>query len=382
MTTPVSETPASPAAANPEGVVDPVVALLGDPRVQRVMGDGGALTDVDSPHGLDAEQLLDLFARLILLRVFDERAVAYQRQGRLGTYPMYSGEEAVQVGTVAAAQPGDWIFPSYRQASIGLLRGQGPEPSLRYWRGDARGLVDPRPLRVAPLATPVATHLPHAAGLAWAARQRGDDVASVAFFGDGATSAGDFHEGLNCAAVLGAPVVFVCTNNQWAISTPLHKQTRVSALADKGAAYGIPAVRVDGFDCVAMRLAAGEAFARAHGGGGPTLIEAVCYRIGPHGTADDPSLYRDAAEAGVWERVEPVRRMRGWLERRGAYPDGLEERLRSESRAEIEAAMQRIEADPPPPAEVLVDTLYAATPPALREQLGAWLDDAGGGEGR
>ena len=357
-------------------------ALLRDPEVAGILkGTPGPLRRL----GLDREQLHDLLWRMILLRVYDERSVAYQRQGRIGTYPTYWGEEAIQAGAVSATQDGDWLFPSYRQACLGILRGQDPGDYLRLWRGDARGLRGPAAYRVAPLCVPIATHLPHAVGVAWAARLRGDAVVSMAFFGDGATSEGDFHEGMNIAAVLGAATVFVCTNNQWAISTPVAAQTRVTTLATKAAAYGMPAVRVDGFDVLAIHVACRDAVERARAGEGPSFIEAVCYRVGPHGTADDPSLYRDSAEAEEWRRIEPVTRFRRWLEHNDLYEDGLEERYRATARQLIGDAMAVIEADGPPPASTVTDTTYASTPDVIRRHLAAMLEDrtsAGAGDSR
>jgi pyruvate dehydrogenase E1 component subunit alpha len=339
-----------------------VPALLRDPGVLGVLkGSEGAAERL----GLDRARLHELLRQMILLRVYDDRSVAFQRQGRIGTYPTYWGEEGIQAGAVSATRPTDWLFPSYRQACLGILRGEDPEDYLRLWRGDARGLHGPRAFGCAPLTVPIATHLPHAVGAAWAARLRGEDMVSMVFFGDGATSEGDFHEGMNHAAVLEAPTVFVCTNNQWAISTPIARQTRVTHIADKAAAYGMPAVRVDGFDALAVHLACRDAVERARGGGGPTLVEAVCYRVGPHGTADDPSLYRPDDDAQEWRRIEPIARLRRWLEHNGLYDDGAEERFREEARTLIGAAMARIEADGPPPSRTVIEGVYADTPSAI-----------------
>ncbi|HET9050897.1 MAG TPA: thiamine pyrophosphate-dependent enzyme, partial [Candidatus Dormibacteraeota bacterium] len=353
--------------------------LLRDPGVVGVLkGSPGAAERL----GLDRAELLDLLRRMVLLRVYDERSVAWQRQGRLGTYPTYWGEEGVQVGAVSATRPDDWLFPSYRQACLGILRGEDPADYLRLWRGDGRGLHGPRAFGCAPLTVPIATHLPHAVGAAWAMRLRGESSVTVAFFGDGATSEGDFHEGVNHAAVLEAPVVFVCTNNQWAISTPVSRQTRVTHIADKAAAYGVPAVRVDGFDVPAVHLACRDAVERARGGGGPTLVEAVCYRIGPHGTADDPSLYRADAEGEEWRRIEPIARLRRWLEHNALYDEGTEEGFRAAARTLVGEAMARVEADVAPPSRAVVDGVYAHTPDAILRHFAAIESDraAHGGE--
>jgi pyruvate dehydrogenase E1 component alpha subunit len=199
------------------------------------MGDGVASPDRALPEGFAAEDAIDMWRAMVLLRTFDERAVALQRQGRIGTYPMFSGEEATQVGAAFACDEGDWLFPSYRQNAIGILRGIPPSKILRYRRGygGVLGFWDARAHRVAPICIPIATHLPHAVGLAWAARLRQDQIAALTWFGDGATSEGDFHEAMNFAAVFKAPVVFLCVNNQWAISTPVHRQTATATIAEK-----------------------------------------------------------------------------------------------------------------------------------------------------
>jgi pyruvate dehydrogenase E1 component alpha subunit len=221
---------------------------------------------------------------------------------------------------------------------------------------------------VAPIAIPIGTHLPHAVGLAWAARIKGDDVAAVAWFGDGATSEGDFHEAMNFAAVQRAPVVFICVNNAWAISTPLHKQTATSTIAVKASAYGMPAARVDGFDPLACWSATRDALNRARAGEGPTLIEAVCYRLGPHGTADDPSRYRDESETERWRPLEPVGRMASYLRGLGVLDERLEAELFAAARLRIDEAVAELDRAQPPDPDVLFDYVYASDLPwTLRE---------------
>ena len=279
-----------------------------------VIGDGADVEDGDIPEGLAEKDLIELFRWLLLLRTFDERAVALQRQGRIGTYALYWGEEATQAGALYACEDSDWVFPSYRQNAIGILRGVPAAVVLGWWRGygGVHGFWNAREHRVAPICVPIATHLPHAVGLAWAARILRESVASLVWFGDGATSEGDFHEAMNFASVLRLPTVFFCVNNQWAISTPVHKQTATATLAEKAVAYAMPAVRVDGFDPLACWKVTRDALDRSRSGDGPTLIEAVCYRLKAHGTADDPRLYRDEAEAQRWLPHEPIGRMGGF----------------------------------------------------------------------
>ncbi len=277
------------------------------------------------------------------LRAYDERAVALSRQGRIGAYPLFWGEEGIQAGAVAGVERSDWLFLSYRQNALPILRGLPPEQAWLYFRGDPQGFFDPATYGCAPQAVPLATHLPHAVGWAWErARQGAHDVA-VTFFGDGASSEGDFHEGLNLAGVLRAPVVFVCTNNQWAISTPYVRQTAAAQLIDRAAGYGMPGVRVDGFDARAVAEAVGTAAARARAGDGPTLIEAFCYRIAGHATADDPGKYRDPAEAERWREREPLGRLESALGLSAEEAAAGQE----EAAREMAEAARRLDAIPP-----------------------------------
>src|SRR3954451_2886769 len=254
---------------------------------RKVIGDGDAVRDREV-DGLTEADLLRLYRDLNLLRPYDERSVVYHRQGRIGTYAIYWNHEAMQAGSVFALERSDWIFPSYRESAIGLLRGMPPATILSWWRGHPSGWWSPADWNLASICVPIATHVPHAAGLAWGKKLKGEDAVAMAFFGDGATSEGAFHEGINFAAVMNAPAVFVCNNNGWAISTPVEAQTRAETLADKAIGYGVPGVRVDGLDVLAVWEAASEAVERARSGGGPTFIEAVHYRAAPHATADDP----------------------------------------------------------------------------------------------
>jgi pyruvate dehydrogenase E1 component alpha subunit len=328
----------------------------------RAMGEDERAT---LPEGIDDEALVRMYRAMVLLRTFDERAVALQRQGRIGTYPPFWGEEATQVGAFFALRGEDWIFPSYRQSALGILRGIPPSTILKYRRGygGTLGFHDARKHRVAPICIPIGSHLPHAVGLAWAAKISGDDVASLVFFGDGATSEGDFHEALNVAAVHRVPTVFFCVNNQWAISTPFSRQTATETVAEKAAAYGMPGVRADGFDVLACYEATRAALLRARAGEGPTLIEALCYRIGPHATADDPARYRDPAEAERWKAREPVGRTRELLRSRGALDDAAEEDARRAARAAIDDAVAELEGAAPPGIEVMFDYVYGGERP-------------------
>ena len=232
--------------------------------LRRVIGDGEGLPDGDVD--LTPEQLLLLYRDLVLLRTYDERSLVYHRQGRIGTYAIFWNHEAMQAGSLFALEPHDWIFPSYRESAIGLLRGMPASTVLSWWRGHPAGWWNPEDYNVASICVPIGTHVPHAVGIAWGFRLKGEDRVAIVYFGDGATSEGSFHEGATIAGVTKAPVVLFCNNNQWAISTPVSKQTAAPTLAHKAVGYGMPGVRVDGADVLAVYEATRDAVARARAG--------------------------------------------------------------------------------------------------------------------
>ena len=310
--------------------------------------------------------LIELYRRMLLLRVFDERAVVYHRQGRIGTYAIAWNHEAIQAGATFVLGPDDWIFPSYRESPIGLVRGMPVATILQWWRGHPSGWWNPLEWNVASICVPIGTHVPHAAGLAWGKKLKGEPGVAMVFFGDGATSEGAFHEGANFAAVMQAPLVLVCNNNNWAISTPLSAQTRAETLADKAKGYGMPGVRVDGLDVLAVHEAASEAVARARAGGGPTLIEAVHYRAAPHATADDPTAYIDLARVEQERRRECVGRFEALLRERGVLDDDLAARLRSEAEEAMRAGIAEAEAEQAADPDLVFANAYADPPPDLR----------------
>ena len=313
-------------------------------------------------RALGSDLALGLFEAMARLRAFDERAVILQRQGVIGTYPTYFGEEAVQAASVLALTADDWLFPTYRQTAAVTLRGCPPEVPLLMWRGHPGGWHDVMRYRVAPVCVPVATNYPHAVGAAWGSRLMGLDSVALAYGGDGSTSAGEFHEACNLAAVVGAPVIFLVTNNQWAISTPISKQTRVVRLADKAAAYGMLGLRVDAFDVFACHEVISAAAARARRGEGPTLVEAVGYRLGPHGTADEPSLYRDPAQAHRWDQMEPIHRTEAALVEAGLADADQLTRVRQGAADALRDVADRLVARPLPSIEEIADSVHAATP--------------------
>jgi pyruvate dehydrogenase E1 component alpha subunit len=321
------------------------------------------------PAGIDEALALELYRQMVFLRVFDERALVYHRHGRIGTWAISWGHEAIQVGAMLALRRDDWAFPSYRENKIGLVRGMSPTHVLAGCRGQHQGWWDPHAWRLGPISIPVGSHVPHAVGFAWGERLQGRDTVALAFFGDGATSEGEFHEGANLAGVLGAPVILLCTNNQWAISTPLHKQTRARTLADKAIGYGMPGVRVDGNDVLAVHRAVSEAADRARAGQGPTLIECVIYRAQAHAFPDDPSAYRDESEAEEARRNECLTRYASYLMRRGLLTEELMARLREESLARMAAAITEAEALPLPEPGFIFEHVYERKTPGMERDM-------------
>src|SRR5438876_6278239 len=338
-----------------------VLSAGGDLR--RVIGDGAAVPDGEV-EGLAEDDLLALYRGLVLLRTYDERSLVYHRQGRIGTYAIFWNHEAMQAGAVHALVDEDWIFPSYRESAIGLLRGMPPATVLSWWRGHPAGWWNPAEYNVASICVPIATHVPHAAGLAWGKKLRGESACAITFFGDGATSEGSFHEGTNFAAVMRAPLILFCNNNQWAISTPLEAQTAAETLADKAVGYGIPAVRVDGADVLAVYEATCEAVARARAGDGPTFIEAVTYRIAPHATADDPNAYIDLERVDDEKKNECVGRYEGYLRRSGLLDDVKAEAIKTWAADLMREGIAAAEAEPPADPSVLFEHAYVDPPPS------------------
>jgi pyruvate dehydrogenase E1 component alpha subunit len=336
--------------------------------LRRVIGDGARVPDGEV-EGLGDDDLLELYRQLVLLRTYDERSLVYHRQGRLGTYAIFWNHEAMQVGSVFALGREDWIFPSYRESAIGLLRGMKPATVLSWWRGHPAGWWNPRDFNVASICVPIGTHVPHAGGLAWGKKLRGESGCAIVYFGDGATSEGSFHEGANFAGVMRAPLILFCNNNQWAISTPLEAQTAAPTLADKAIGYGLPALRVDGGDVLAVYEATWEAVARARSGEGPTFVEAVTYRVAPHATADDPSAYIDHERVEEERRNECVGRFEGYLRRAGVLTDKLVEEARAEALEAMRHGIAEAEAEPPADPALVFEHAYAEPLPSFASDL-------------
>lgn len=293
---------------------------------------------------LSEDYLLNMYRWMRLARELDERMLKLQRQGRLGTFPPNTGQEAISIPAALAMQKNDWFIGAFRELGGRLVRGEPLTATLFYYNGWEEGNIMPQDdLRIIPTSVVIGCQIPQAAGLAYASRYQGEDAVTVCFIGDGGTSEGDFYEGLNFAAAWKAPVVYICQNNQWAISVPRSAQTVSQTIAQKGVAVGMPCLQVDGNDPLAVHVAVSEALNRARAGEGPTLIEAVTYRLMMHTTADDPKKYRsEKEEQDAWTR-EPLIRTRQYITAKGYWDDAKEEALLAEVKAQVEAAVKDFE---------------------------------------
>jgi pyruvate dehydrogenase E1 component alpha subunit len=340
--------------------------------------------DADLEPDLPAEELLRMYRWMVLAREADQRMLKLQRQGRVGTFGPSTGQEAISVAAACAMGKNDWFIAAFRELAGRLVRGEPLTHPYLFYNGYEEGNVQPEGVdRLLPNNIIVASQCLHAAGIGYALKYRKERAAAVAFMGDGATSQGDFHEGLNFAAVWQAPVIFISQNNQWAISMPREKQTRSVTLAQKGIAYEIPCIQVDGNDILACRVAMQEALDRAHAGEGPTFIEAVTYRLLMHTTADDPGRYRTKDEEDEWWRKEPLLRYRTYLADKGLWDDTREESLQAEIKAEVDAAVKEFEARDDFPMDAAFDHVYGTPHPEIEAQRREYLrnleEEAGDG---
>ena len=340
--------------------------------------------------GIDPAVLTRVYEHMLLLRALDGRMMNLQRQGRIGFYGTALGEEAATLASAAAVRDTDWVFPALRQGGVLLWRGFPLEAFIAQLIGNTGDVLNghqmpchyaDRGVNVVAWSSVIGTQLPHAVGMAWAARHKGRDDIAVAYLGDGATSSADFHAAMNFAGVWKAPVVFVCQNNQWAISVPVEAQTAVVELVRKADGYGVPAVRVDGHDALAVHHAVSAAAARARRGEGPTFIECVTFRIGGHSSSDDPTRYRADEVVDAWKKKDPVVRLRRYLEDKGLWSEARETATNEAWNAKIGEAIKVAEAKPAPPVESVFDGVYAELPWNLREQRD-WLVAEGGGHAK
>jgi 2-oxoisovalerate dehydrogenase E1 component alpha subunit len=316
---------------------------------------------------LSDDQLKELYETMVKARIMDERGLALQRQGRIGFYLQALGQEASHVGSAAALLDSDWLFPAYRQPGIPILRGAPIDQIVCEWFGHegdpSKGRQMPvhyslRCINFVSISSPIGTQITHAVGAAMAAKIRKDDTVFMTYFGDGGTSSNDFHAGLNFAAVTKAPCVFICENNQWAISVPSHRQTGSETMAQKAVAYGMPGVRVDGNDILAVYRVCMEAVDRARKGEGPTMVETVTYRMASHSSSDDASRYRDQEEYERWKQRDPIQRFQKYLKRRKVWTEEWQTEIEETYKNELNAAIKRAEAAPKPSIESMFEGVY------------------------
>jgi pyruvate dehydrogenase E1 component alpha subunit len=326
--------------------------------------------DIALMPSLSEAYMRRMYELLVLLRTFDQIALSLQREGRLGTYAPVLGQEASQVGTAFAIEKTDWVFPSFREMGVFLTMGYPMHMLFQYWMGDERGISAPEGLNIFPICIPVGTQIPHASGAAMAANYRKDRIAVITYFGDGGTSKGDFHEGLNMAGVFKLPVLFVCQNNQWAISVPREKQTAAKTLAQKAVAYGFEGIQVDGNDIFAVYKAASDALKKARDGGGPTLIECLTYRMADHTTADDASRYRTKEEVEAWKTKDPLLRMKLFMEKNGLWTEKYQKDVDEQSKEAVYGAVKIAEAIEPPKPEEMFTYTYETLTPRQKKQIG------------
>lgn len=336
--------------------------------------DGRAAPDREPK--LSASDLQKLYALMATTRAADLKALKLQRQGRMGTFAPSLGHEACQVGSAFALRPQDWVFPYFRDLGTYITLGLPLKNYYLYWMGNEEGMHIPAGLNIFTISVPVGSQLPHAVGCAMAMKYRKEQAAVIAYFGEGATSEGDFNEALNFAGVFKTPNVFVCFNNQYAISTPVRQQTAAKTIAEKAAAFGFTGIRADGNDVLAMYALTLEALEKARSGGGPTLIEAFTYRMGDHTTSDDASRYRAEQEVKDWSQRDPIERFRVYLREKGLWDEAFEAKIQKEAEDLINRAVAEAENTPPPrPEDVFIHTYKEMTPELNRQltELGDFL---------
>ena len=364
-------------ALHPEDQSSCTVATF-EIRYRQFLDPGGRLVAPPPPIARDREALIALYRSMVLTRTFDAKAIALQRTGQIGTYPSCQGQEAVATGLASAMADDDVLLPTYREHGAQLWRGVTMTEMFQFWAGDERGSDYAVPRQDFPVSVPIATHTLHASGVATAMKLRGESRAAVCVLGDGASSKGDFYEAINVAGAWCLPVVFIVVNNGWAISAPRSAQSAAETLAQKAIAEGIAGEQVDGNDIIAVRVAVGEAVAKARSGGGPTLIEMLTYRLGDHTTADDASRYRPEQEVSAQWAKDPVARLKTYLTACGWWSKQDEEDLLADAKVQVEAAKDAFLAIPPQPPTAIIDYLHETLPAALATQRRALPGDGHG----
>nr|WP_106781494.1 pyruvate dehydrogenase (acetyl-transferring) E1 component subunit alpha [Lysinibacillus timonensis] len=341
--------------------------------LQQIVNKDGNLVQESFKHQISQELVLTFYRHLVRVRAFDRKAKNLQRQGRIGTYAMFEGQEASQVGSALALNEADWMFPTYRDHAASITFGHSLPTILAFWKGRIEGGIPPKGRRIVPPSVPIATQLPLAAGVAMAEKRKGTSNAVICYFGDGATSEGDFHEGLNFASVFKAPVVFFNQNNSYAISVPIEKQMNSKTIAQKSIAYDIPGVRIDGNDVFIVYFEVLKALERARNNEGPTLIEAVTWRYGAHTTADDPTKYRDQEESEKRREFDPITRLEKFMKNYHYWDESWVLQVEKEVNDEINQAVIDLENMQPPNVNDLFDHIFAEPTWTIKEQKDAYL---------
>lgn len=349
-------------------------------KMYEVMNKDGKLTKKEDLPDLKKDELLYLYKTMLYTRVIDEKAISYQRQGRMLTYAPNTGQEATQVGSAYAMKKGDYLVPSFRELGAWLVKGVPLKNIYLYWYGNEWGSHMPEGVNVLPISIPIASQFSHAAGIGMANDIKGENNVAVAYVGDGGTSHGDFHEGLNFAAVFNAPVVFIIQNNQFAISVPRKKQTKSQTLAQKAISYGMEGIQVDGNDIFAMYNVTKKAIDKARNGGGPTLIEAYTYRLGAHTTSDDPSKYRTDEEVEPWKEKDPLLRFEKYLREENLIDDKWVKETKEELEKDVVATFESIENKSDTEVEDIFKYHFETMPPQLEEQMNDYLEFLEGGK--
>lgn len=340
----------------------------------QILDEQGEVVNPDEMPEFSDERLIEAYKAMVFARVADLKAVSFQRQGRMYTYPPSHGQEAVAVGSGCVMQDEDWLVPAYRELGTYFQKGGTLNDILLYWGGREEGSTFPGAKNMLPISVPIATQVLHAAGIGFGLKYKKLPGVVFAYFGDGGTSEGDFHEGMNFAAVWKSPVVFVCSNNQYAISHPTTKQTVSDSIAIKSVAYGMPGIQVDGNDFFAVYAASKAAADHAREGKGPVLIEALTYRLGAHTTADDPTRYRTKEEEDYWRNRDPLKRMQTFLINKGLWEEEQDEPLREEFSQQIDADFRKIENLPDYKLEDVFKYHYAEMPTDLKRQMNEYRE--------
>jgi len=343
-------------------------------QMLQILDHNGKIVNDKLEPNIKKETLIKMYETMILGRTSDEKALQFQRQGRMLTYAPNIGQEAAQVGPMAALEPQDWLVLAFREFNAMLYKGVTLEQAFLYWYGNERGSKYDDDVKVLPINVPIGSQINHAAGVAYASKLKKLDEVSIVFIGDGGTSHGEFHEGMNFAATFELPMITVIQNNHYAISTPRRKATKAKTLAQKAIAYGIPGIQVDGNDPLAMYLVVKEARERAIKGLGPTLIEAVTYRIGPHTTSDNPKLYREDSEVEEWIKKDPIIRFKKYLIAKKIWTEKKDEELHEKTKKFVLDTFKHVEESGDVELEEIFNYTYEKMTPNLIEQMNNYKD--------